>query len=141
MGHACAAHVVHECGAVVIEVFVDAKDALATITDMEQRLTAFPEDMSTELTEWQTNDMRRTQPNTTREEKSVYTIIVQHTPSAKKASTGGVMRQRRKVREAIVRKLHTPRVLSLTKPILRPHLYEQLCSRMAILMKEKLKWR
>lgn len=125
----------------MLEVTVDAQAVIDQINNMQEQLTAFPTQMATELTTWQTDDMHRQKPNTTQEEKSVYTLITQHTPGAKKLVTASpVRRQRLRSRELHPKVLHQPRGLKLVRPILRPHLFDMLCARMRKLLKEKLKW-
>lgn len=126
----------------MLSVSLDVSGLIETLTSMEEQLKNFPNEMGQELTEWQTEDMRRRYPNTTVTESSAETSIW---PTSRL-----VEKNPQKIKTALKahKQLRKPTVTfrgggegARARPILRPELYEKLAKRMDVLLSEKLSWR
>jgi hypothetical protein len=112
-----------------------------TLAAMIENCDGFPEEMATELTAWQVEDMHRRYPNTDLKEDTVETDIW---PRSRAQET-----DKKKIREAIKRprifRTHSPGIKGIkgtsNRPILRPSLYDMLVERMTALMERCLSWR
>jgi hypothetical protein len=124
----------------MLVITLDVSGLVARLEAMTKKLEEFPKHMAQELTDWQTEDMRRRFPNTeTPDENTVETDIW---PTSRIAE-----RDQKKI-NAILRARKTasrPRLgvvrSGTNRPILRPELYEKLVKRMDELMAKELTWR
>lgn len=126
----------------MFNVTVDASGPLQAITEMLEKIKAFPNEMARELTDWQTQDMHRTRgTNTALKDLTAETLVTQHTPGSNVKPWKGARQPRRKMREMKIRVLRQPRGLSPAKPVIRPVLIDKLDERMKKLLEEELQWR
>lgn len=117
---------------------LDASDVIDSLASMEEKLKNFPNEMGQELTNWQTEDMRRRYPNTS------VNANVAETDVWPTSRTAEQPRQRRRVARTLGKSSSgTPvvRAAGAIRPILRPELYDKLVARMDKLLGEKLSWR
>jgi hypothetical protein len=121
-----------------LTVTLDVSHLVETLANMEEQLKSFPQDIGIELTDWQTEDMRRKYPNTTVDETSASTEIW---PTSRL-----VERDDKKIKATFVKQRAAVRKPTVSlkgntnRPILRPELYDKLVKRMDQLMSEKLAW-
>jgi hypothetical protein len=107
------------------------------------KLKDFPNEMADELTDWQTEDMKRKYPNTELKGNTAETDIWPHSRSAEteKQRIKAIAQQRAK-RGTGTKKIAGFNMKGLSsRPILQPDLYAKLCDRMDKLMQEKITWR
>jgi hypothetical protein len=124
----------------MLVITLDVSGLVDRLEAMIKKLEEFPKHMAQELTDWQTEDMRRRFPNTeTPDENTVETDIW---------PTSRIVERDQKKINAILRARKTasrPRVGAVRagthRPILRPELYEKLVKRMDELMEKELTWR
>lgn len=123
----------------MLTVALDVSHLIETLSNMEEQLKHFPQDIGAELTDWQTEDMHRHYPNTAVDETSASTEIW---PTSRL-----VERDDKKVKAVLKAQRVAARkpTVSLrgtvaSRPILRPELYDKLVKRMDELMSEKLAW-
>jgi hypothetical protein len=117
---------------------LDTSRLEATLDSMLEQLKLFPDDMASELTEWQTKDMRRRYPNTEIKGDSVETDVW---PTSRLQEQDRTKIRAAMKRGVIRKKPGSVRGGSSTRPILRTELYEKLVARMTDLMEERLSWR
>jgi hypothetical protein len=121
----------------MLVVSLDVSHLVETLSNMEEKLKNFPQDMGVELTEWQTEDMHRKYPNTTVDESSASTEVW---------PTSRLVERDDKKAKAAVRAIKASRKPTVSlkghnnRPILRPELFDKLVARMNELMGERLKW-
>jgi hypothetical protein len=118
-----------------LTISLDVSGLINRLNSMEAKLNEFPKHMADELTDWQTEDMKRRYPNTETEENAVSTNIW---------PTSRVVERDQKKINAILKNKSRTRVVARAKgqrPILRPVLFEKLVQRMDDLMGKELTWR
>ena len=119
----------------MLEIKIDADKALQQFDELTKNLAALPDEMSTTFTAWQSEDMHRHFPKVDGSGESISTMIYPRSQLRRtKNLTGGNATRRRSIIAA--RRAGAGQ----HKPILRPELFEQLCRRMADMLKEAAKW-
>ena len=116
---------------------LDMGQIAQTLDSMAAQLAGFPQEMADELTNWQTEDMRRKYPNTVLRGSEATTVIWPRSRLSQKKTRTGVARLA--IRRA-VRAMPRMRIKS-RRPILREELFEKLDERMVRLMGGRLQWR
>jgi hypothetical protein len=122
----------------VFSISLDTTQQEETFATMIEQCDGFPQQMATELTVWQADDLNRRYPNTDLKDDTVETDIW---PRSRQPQT-----DKRKIREAMrrsrsIRMMHLPSVKDVSeRPILRPSLYDRLVARMTALMEKCLSW-
>ena len=113
---------------------VNLSEVEETIANMKDEIGKFASsEMTQEFVDWQTEDMKRTYPNTTDEgASSIFTLIW---PRSRKARPYKP-RVRRTIKAPLPRLVRAPG----ERPILRPELFDQLCQRMLAAMVKALSW-
>jgi hypothetical protein len=119
----------------------DAKPLEQKFAQMAAKLEALPTAIASQLTDWQTEDMKRKYPNTDLQDNVAATTIWPRSrlELAEVAPRRLVRTMRRRTRELRQGRLPPGQRVS-TRPILRPALLEQLHERMIALL-ESLTWR
>jgi hypothetical protein len=121
-----------------LSVTLDVSHLVETLSNMEEQLKNFPQDMGVELTAWQTEDMHRKYPNTTVDETSASTEIW---PTSRVAERDGKkIAAAFRAQRTATRKPTVSLKGNTNRPILRPELYDKLVARMDKLMSEQLAW-
>lgn len=123
----------------MITISLDASDVIETLAAMEADLKGFPNMMAQELTNWQTEDMRRRYPNTSVNGNVVETDVWPTSRTAEHKSS-----RQRVVANSLAKKSigkPTIRLKGSVRPILRTELFDKLVDRMDKLMSEQLSWR
>lgn len=129
----------------MFEMFLFTINAEARLSAMQKQIRDFGhEDIPQGLETWQRDEMRRHYPNTeTPDFVSAATTIWPRSRSYEKTHRERALPQRLKRRSLSAH----PRLIGATgrpgsyRPILRPELFDGLCSRMFDLMTRKLSWR
>ena len=124
----------------MIKVDIDTSGFAASLDDMVQQINAFPEKMAQEMTDWQTEDMHRKYPNTVLKDKTVETDIWPRSRTSDTPRRLGVRLLRRRNREKRARGTGTKVQQPSTRPILRESLWDQLCTRMTMLL-DTIRWK
>jgi hypothetical protein len=125
----------------MINVSAEGLDAmLKTIAEMPDQIAALgTQKMAAELTEWQTQDMRRHYPNTTQEDdKNVSTEIWPRSRVTQKKKPPTTFT---KPPRQVYAKPRGGPPLHSARPILRDDLFKMLCQRMSALMSQELRWK
>jgi transcription termination factor Rho len=110
---------------------------LASMVDQINKLGT--EDMATELTTWQTEDMHRKYPNTKQDDEK--TVSTEIWPRSRVSMTADMLMPFIKGKRTKV--YAPPRATGAAthhRPILRSELFNMLCVRMSALMSRTLKW-
>jgi hypothetical protein len=119
---------------------IEGVDNLAKMIDgmIKNIDTLGNEQLGTELTAWQTDDMHRQYPNTQTEPNAASTEIWPRSRTPKRYVRKTAQRRRRGT-VMLKRGKGRGRQVS-TRPILRVELFDKLCTRMAALLEKSLSW-
>ena len=127
------------------EILIETWEAEGRVVNMINKLQVLP--VPAELTEWQTEDMKRKIPNTETINPTAAMTVIWPRGRTKTALRNrplkrpSVFRSKTWSKPRIVQRYRTGGQQATTsRPILRPALYEKLRDRMSDMMQREIKW-